>query len=203
MNNLPKARTNKVVVQEVDQETLVYDLSTDKIYALNETSGFIWKQCDGKKSVDEIVRRTNQHFRTRVGEDFVWLALENLWKERLLEAEIQLPDLFKNTSRRQMIKKIGLTSMIALPFVTSFLAPRAANAQSGNSVVCVANAQGCQPTNNLDLFVYTFMGNPTPFCQFSDPDCQTICDASISQCCSCNTVLLPDTINAAFVCRCA
>lgn len=198
MNRLPKARINEIVVQEVEDEILIYDLKTNKIYSLNETSSFVWKNCDGKQSVEEIIWKLNRQFQTKVDEDFIYLALDNLQKENLLETEVELLKM----PRRELIKKIGLSSMIALPLITSFFAPTAANAQSVGSGVCVINAQGCNSSTIQDLFVFNFMGGPTPFCQFNDPSCQTICDGSVNQCCSCMTVLLPDTINAAFVCRC-
>lgn len=202
MNKLPKARINGIVTQDVNETVLIYDLKTNKVYSLNETSNFVWRHCDGKTSVSGILQKLKGKFKTEVDEDFVCLALDNLQKENLLETEFELPNSFKQTSRRQIIKKIGLTSMIALPLIKGFIAPRAVNAQSGDAGGCTPNAQNCSPTNNSDLFVFTFAGNPTPFCQFNDPNCQSICDAAINQCCSCNTVLLPDTINAAFVCRC-
>lgn len=198
MNKLPKARTNGIVVQDANAEVLIYDLRMNKIYALNETSKFVWKHCDGTTSAAEIVGKLNRQFQTNVNEDFIWLVLDGLQKENLLETAIELPKI----KRRELIKKIGLTSMIALPLITSLIAPVAAHAQSGGSAICSINAPGCQPTNNTDLFIYTFNGNPTPFCQFGDPNCDAVCDAAITQCCSCDTVLLPDTINAAFVCRC-
>lgn len=198
MNKLPKARANGIVVQEANKEVLIYDLRTNKIYILNETSNFVWKHCDGKNSAAEIIEKLNRQFKSKVSEDFVWFALDGLKKENLLETDFEFPKIV----RRELIKKIALTSMIALPLITSFLAPKSVNAQSGGGAGCTINAPNCQPTNNADLFIYTFNNNPTPFCQFSDPNCQSICDAAVTQCCSCNTVLLPDTINAAFVCRC-
>lgn len=196
MNKLPKARTQGIVVQETDGEVLIYDLRTNKIYALNETSGFVWKHCDGENLAAEVIGKLNEKFQTTVDKDFIWLALDSLQRENLLETE--LPKI----ARRELIKKVGLSSMIALPLITSFFAPTAANAQSVGSAVCTINAPGCQSSNLIDLFVFDFMGNPTPFCQFGDPNCQSICDGAVNSCCSCNTVLLPDTINAAFVCRC-
>lgn len=198
MNTLPKARTSGIVVQKADTEVLIYELQTNKIYALNETSGFIWKNCDGLNSPSEIVEKLNRQFNTKVDEDFIWLALENLQREKLLESEVELPKI----ARRELIKKIGLSSMISLPLIASFFAPTAANAQSGGSGVCTNNAPGCQPTNNADLFIYTSNNTPTPFCQFGDPNCQSVCDTAANLCCSCRTVLLPDTINTAFICRC-
>ena len=50
----PVARTESLIVKEVDGETLVYDLTTDKAHCLNETAARVWKNCDGRKNVSEI-----------------------------------------------------------------------------------------------------------------------------------------------------
>ena len=45
----PVARTESLIVKEVDGETLVYDLTTDKAHCLNDTATRVWKNCDGRK----------------------------------------------------------------------------------------------------------------------------------------------------------
>ncbi|MBA3352846.1 MAG: PqqD family protein, partial [Blastocatellia bacterium] len=56
MNNTqcPIARKNGLVVQEVPDEVLVYDLETNKAHCLNQSAAMIWRSCDGKNSVSEI-----------------------------------------------------------------------------------------------------------------------------------------------------
>ncbi|HZH35571.1 MAG TPA: hypothetical protein VEX64_12070 [Pyrinomonadaceae bacterium] len=39
--NIPKARENDLVVQELKDEVLIYDLKINKAYCLNETSAAI------------------------------------------------------------------------------------------------------------------------------------------------------------------
>lgn len=45
MKNLPKARTADIIEQEAGNELLIYDLRTDKMFQLNETSKIIYKAC--------------------------------------------------------------------------------------------------------------------------------------------------------------
>ena len=57
MNDLmliPKPRQN-ILVQEVDNEVLIFDKKDNKIHQLNETASFIWEKCDGINSIDVIV----------------------------------------------------------------------------------------------------------------------------------------------------
>jgi len=128
--NKPKTRNENIVVQEMSGELLIYDLQTNKAFCLNEISAIIYKLCDGKRNVAEIKRESNKQLKESVSEDFIWLALDGLKKENLLEESEQFPINFNGLSRRQIIKKIGFTSLIALPVVGSIVAPNAAMAQS-------------------------------------------------------------------------
>lgn len=54
MTDLPLARMNDLVVLDLDKEVLVYDLTTNKAYHLNETLGVVYGACDGKTSFDQL-----------------------------------------------------------------------------------------------------------------------------------------------------
>lgn len=126
MNNsqFPLARTNGLVVQETPDELLVYDLDSDKAHCLNETAARVWKACDGKNSVADIAALIGSD----AGDDVVWLAIDQLNENNLLDAE--MGSRFAGMSRRDVIKKVGLGTMIALPIIASLAAPRSAMAAS-------------------------------------------------------------------------
>jgi len=142
MKKLPMARTTDVVVQTLGKEVLIYDLDTNKAYNLNETSAAVFKACDGKTSVSEISFLLSKQLKSPVTEDFVWLALDGLKKENLIENEVEISMPFEGLSRREAIRKVGLASMIALPVISSLIAPTAAHAQSGGAIgaACTTNA---------------------------------------------------------------
>jgi hypothetical protein len=54
LKDYPHSRTKELVVQELKGELLIYDLSTNKAFCLNETSALVWQLCDGKSSISEI-----------------------------------------------------------------------------------------------------------------------------------------------------
>ena len=62
MKQQPKAETNPLarreglVIRELADEVLVYDLDRDRAHCLNQTAAFIWQCCDGRTST-ETVRR--------------------------------------------------------------------------------------------------------------------------------------------------
>ncbi len=130
MKNYPVSRKDNLVVQEMDREILIYDLNDNKAFCLNETSMLIWQACDGEKSTAEISQIISKKLNTPANEDLVWLALDQLKKENLIENGNQLRNNFAGMSRREVIKKVGLGTMIALPIIASIGAPKAIYAQS-------------------------------------------------------------------------
>lgn len=131
MTNLPQSRQSDIVVQEFENETLIYDLKTNKAFCLNETSSMIWQLSDGTKTVSEISQILTKKLKLPMSEEVIWLALDSFKKDNLLEESKQFVINFKGLSRRQVIKNIGFASMIMLPLVSSIVAPSAAMAQSG------------------------------------------------------------------------
>ena len=139
----PMARQNGLVVQEMPDEVLVYDMDTNKAHCLNQSAAFIWKSCDGSKSVMDIVQQFESNGRGKVTEDFVWLAIDQLNENGLLENKVA--PRFQGQSRRQVLKTIGLASMVALPVIASLVAPKSAFGVS--SCVCNNNARCGLPAN--------------------------------------------------------
>ena len=131
------ARQNGIVVQEMPDEVLVYDLDTNKAHCLNQSAALVWKSCDGSNSVADIVKQ----FDGKVTEDFVWLAIDQLNETGLLQSEVA--PRFAGQSRRQVLKTIGLASMVALPVIASLVAPT--NTLAATSCVCTGSGpgQGC------------------------------------------------------------
>lgn len=134
----PIARNNGLVIQEMPDEVLVYDLDSNKAHCLNETAAFVWKSCDGNNSVADIVREFEANAGNRVSEDFVWLAIDQLHENGLMEAGTETR--FAGQSRRDVLKKIGLASMVALPVIASLVTPQSALA--AGSCGCV-NPAAC------------------------------------------------------------
>jgi hypothetical protein len=136
----PRARHTGLVVQEMPDEVLVYDLDTNKAHCLNQSAAFVWNSCNGSNSVGDIVREFETSGKGKVSEDFVWLAIDQLSENGLLDGSV--PQRFSGQSRRQVLKTIGLASMVALPVIASLVAPQ--KALGGASCVCVSDPD-CAP----------------------------------------------------------
>lgn len=139
----PLARRNDIVIQEFGNEILIYDLTANKAFNLNETSTLIWQLSNGDKTISEIANDLSKKFNSNITEEFVWLALEQLRKEKLVENEAEIIGLFEGVSRREIIRKVGLGSLVAFPTVSSLIAPMAIQAQSGCIAPNAGGAAGC------------------------------------------------------------
>jgi hypothetical protein len=137
----PLARKDGLVVQKMPDEVLVYDLDEHKAHCLNQTAALVWEQCDGSKSVSDIARRVGTELNASVNDDVVFLALDQLGKDNLLEKRIALPVDMKQMSRRELMRRVGLATAVALPVIISIVSPTAANA-----VTCIASGTACSPT---------------------------------------------------------
>lgn len=141
----PVHRKNDLVIQVLGNERLVYDLTANRAICLNETTSIVWDHCDGTNDPGDIAVILEKHFGKQVGKEFVQLALLQLHSERLLEGEGP-PAYFRGMTRREVIRKVGLSSMIALPIVSAITAPEAAQAQStcipGGTCVCIEDSGG-------------------------------------------------------------
>jgi hypothetical protein len=147
MANKPMSRKSDIVIQEIDNEILIYDLITNNAFCLNETSAIIWRLCDGTKTVSEISRAAAQKLNAVVSEDLVGLALEQFKKDQLICDEFK--SVFEGMTRREMVRKVGFASMVALPVVASIIAPISTNAQScipfDSSCTLSTTGGGCCP----------------------------------------------------------
>ena len=142
MNNPqnPVARKTGLVIQEVPDEVLVYDLDTNKAHCLNRTAAMVWRSCDGTRSVSDIAAHLVTLSGETVTNDIVWLAIDQLNENDLLEQEFKADT--NGLSRRDVIKRIGLTSMVALPVIASLIAPP--TAMAATSCNCTNDTQ-CGP----------------------------------------------------------
>ena len=138
---MPRARKANLVVREMPDELLVYDLERDRVHVLNQSAAFIWRRCNGRRTVDDVARAMEKSLRIHAHEQVVWLALEELGKYHLLEEKIARPETLPRMSRRDMMR-LGVAAAVALPIIVSIVAPTAANAQTAISPsVCNARNQ--------------------------------------------------------------
>ena len=135
---LPRARTRDLVVRELGDETLVYDLASDKAHCLNHTAALVWKSCDGKTTATGIAGNLQKRIHASIDADIVWLAIEQLHRFNLLE-NYEQPRLGRAVSRRNLVLKYA-PAALALPVIMSITAPSPAQVVS-----CAQRGQPCGP----------------------------------------------------------
>ncbi len=126
--HLPQARKERLLIEILPDEVLVYDLDRKKAHCLNKTAALIWNYCDGETTIYEMGIILQDQSSTRVGEDVVWFGLDQLRRARLIDEIPASSNQWAKLSRRELVKQIGLA--VSIPLVVSILAPTASAALS-------------------------------------------------------------------------
>lgn len=138
--NLPTARTEGIAIQQVASEVLVYNLTSHQCFLLNESLTRVFQACDGRTTFAEL------QLRHGLREDEIWLALEELNRQELLEKMIPLP---RSVSRRDLLLRMG-KGAAALPLLSVLAVPQPSAAASGTNLpfgaACNTSAQ-CASAN--------------------------------------------------------
>jgi hypothetical protein len=123
----PRARTSGLVVRELPEETLVYDLGSHRAHCLNRGAALVFRLCDGTRSRAQIAAAVTAQG-AAADRAAVNLALAQLAGAGLLEAgdapEGRQPP--AEPSRRRLLRAAGAT--LLLPAVASVVAPTPAEA---------------------------------------------------------------------------
>jgi hypothetical protein len=194
----PVSRTDDLVIQELKDEILIYDLQINRAFCLNQISALVWNLCDGRKSISEINLVASRKLRLSVSEEIIWLTLEKLSEQNLLVKAVNAKHLYHGVSRREAVKKIGLASAVSLPLISAITAPRAAQAQSVgcagpgfhtcpcqadgdclDQAICVSNSCECACVGN------TCAGSGLCPCDPNPPPCTEGCPCAGECDCPC------------------
>jgi hypothetical protein len=152
VGKLPLARREHLIIEELVDETLVYDLERDRAHCLNQSAALAWKYADGKTGLGEMAKQIERDLGTPITNQSVRYALDRLGKAHLLD--VRTTPLPAGLTRRKLMKRAGrAAAAISVPLVVSIVAPTAAQAQStitpGNcdapyNGVCCTNHKTCR-----------------------------------------------------------
>ena len=144
---LPQSRTENLVIRELDDETLVYDMDRDEAHCLNRTAALVWNQCDGKTTATQAARAVRRELEVPVDADIVWLAVNQLQRFHLVERPAPTP----SVSRRDLVLKYAPVAL-ALPVIMSISAPTPAQGAScgGQGAPCGGSNPPCCPGCGCD-----------------------------------------------------
>jgi hypothetical protein len=135
----PRARADDLVIEEVEDELLVYDRVTDYAHCLSATAARVWRACDGQATPKALGAELDLDAAT------VSRALEELADRELLDSGQRL-DADNGVTRRQVAvraAKLG-TAAATAPLILSVTAPMAAAAVTPTPAQCAQfNNKSC------------------------------------------------------------
>ncbi len=149
----PMARKQDITVRQLAEETLVYDLVSNKAHCLNPTAALVWQNCDGKTPLARLTALVEKKLGIQPAGPVVELALEQLNRRHpLVETLNPLSDAAR-ASRRDVLKKLAIAAA-ALPFIMTLTAKsaRVAGASIGVPVgdCTVKDKKGAQTALQAD-----------------------------------------------------
>jgi len=154
MNHKPQTRAG-LIIRELDGEILIYNPNNNRAHCLNQTAAVVWRQCDGQKTVSEISLALSRQLGIKLDDRVVWFALKQFGRDHLLASKPTLPAAFEAAAltRREIVRALGLTAVVAVRLVTSIVAPTAAQAvtclPAGSN--CSSSAQCCSGVCNNSI----------------------------------------------------
>lgn len=140
----PRAKRNRLLSEQLDDELIVYDPDRDRGHCLNRTAALVWRHADGEHTVAQLAAVLREELDPVADENLVWHALDRLNAAHLLEEPRPRSTEETRASRREFVRKVGLVGVasLLLPMVTSVTAPALAQAvgacgsSSGSSGNC-------------------------------------------------------------------
>jgi hypothetical protein len=135
---LPRLRTKDVIVRELQDEILIYDLATNNALCLNPAGRLVADHCDGVTTLGEVADKFGTGANAESAEVVVLAVLSRLRKEGLLEGSIDLPDEADLPTRRRVLSAAASVGA-ALPMISLLVVPSAMAQQSG----CIGSQQSC------------------------------------------------------------
>jgi hypothetical protein len=146
----PRARESQLLVEELEDELLVYDLAADRAHRLNETAAAIFRHADGNRSIADLVDVLSEQVGVLADEDLVLITLDGLAAASLVEDYEPRATKDARLSRRRFIARVGAIGAAAtvLPVVHSIIAPTAAQAQT--------------PCEGIEFYGYCYEEPPVP-----------------------------------------
>ena len=159
----PATRRTGLVVRELADEVIVYDLDRHQAHCLNRTAATIFRGANGSRSFDDLGLLLGRGFPQAERDAVVRLALDQLCAAKILDLDASTPPPAQGPSRRHVLRQAGLGAALLLPAVVSMLAPTPAEA----AATCVTDCSG-------QLFGTGCNCSTNPTAQ----PCENVCDGS-------------------------
>ena len=167
---LPLARSEGLVVEELGDEVLVYDLAVKNAHCLSPTAATVWRRCDGRTASSELALELG------FDETQIAQALDELDRSDLLVSPVVPGD---GLSRRELGLKVTKVAVgtATLPLILSIAAPAAA-ATASQIAICrslgtIENNEcgGCNDGGSPTVCCCCHYAPGKKFCAAGNTDC--------------------------------
>ena len=74
---LPRARKDDLLIQDLEDEVLIYDLKVDKAHCLNRAAATVWRHCNGRNTTAQLASHLKRELKVSDSSELVSLALND------------------------------------------------------------------------------------------------------------------------------
>ncbi|MDX6676285.1 MAG: hypothetical protein QOE31_337 [Solirubrobacteraceae bacterium] len=135
---VPLARSQGLVIEELGDELLVYDLDVDRAHCLGATAARVWRRCDGRTRSAEIADELG------LGADELLRALDELDRCKLLIAPaIEDGGLSRRDFGLRVVKAGALAASVPLVVSIAVPATAAATVTEAFCQAIITSGHGC------------------------------------------------------------
>lgn len=120
---VPRARDKRLIVRELSEETIVYDIDRSRAHCLGPVAAAVWRHCDGRSTAARVAALVEAETGVGVDQATVWLAVGRLSDAHLLEVKVAAPG---GRSRREWLKGAAVVAGASVLTITAPLAVEAA-----------------------------------------------------------------------------
>jgi DNA-binding transcriptional regulator YhcF (GntR family) len=158
------ARTDELVVEELDREVLIYDQRTNEAHCLSPAAAQAWRACDGKTSREQLATELE------LDVDTVRRALDELEACGLLDGSGNAGVTRREATTR--FTKVGAAA-VAAPLIYSIVAPTPALAASEATCFAICDT-GCGSCSKAGCCCSAPGGGSMKLCSADLAACQAL-----------------------------
>jgi hypothetical protein len=154
----PARRHENLLVRELRQELLIYDLTRHKAFCLGPNTAWIWTHCTGRRTAEALRAGLEKERGQPVPEAAIAVALQRLSRAGLLEETVD-PPAASLRSRRDMLRTAAVFGGLAVLAMAVPTPIQAATCRRGTVTpaqcspadptswgCCCTNGRTCQPS---------------------------------------------------------
>ncbi len=128
----PVARSEGLLVEELDDELIICDMERDVVHGLNGPAAVCWQALDGTKNVRDLAALIYPEIPAEAAIQLVRLALKTLDEKHLLAQGIPAGSINRRDCLK-MLRQHGIKAAGVIVGIASVVSPSPSAAQSGGA----------------------------------------------------------------------